>query len=105
MNNCPNCGSTVNQGEAFCRMCGTKLPLPQNNIFNNNTQQPEQFVNQPQQMNNQNVNFEQSYQNFNQTQKNNYNVNLDKYQYKYNKNFFVNNRFKDLIYKRRIFCD
>lgn len=35
MNNCPNCGSKVNQGEAFCRVCGTRVALPQNNIANN----------------------------------------------------------------------
>lgn len=43
--NCPNCGSNVNQGEVFCRVCGTKLPLPQSsmptniqNNLQNNTQ-------------------------------------------------------------------
>ena len=40
MNNCPNCGSNVNSGEAFCRMCGTKMPVSQTN-FSNNTQQPQ----------------------------------------------------------------
>lgn len=51
MNNCPNCGSNVNQGEAFCRVCGTKMPLPQNN-FSNSTQQSQQ-------MNVQNTNYQQ----------------------------------------------
>lgn len=70
MNNCPNCGSNVNLGEAFCRVCGTKMPVPQNNL-SNNTQQPQQVNNvntgfqQSQQMNNQNVNFQQ--QNMNST--------------------------------------
>ena len=35
MNNCPNCGSNTNPGEAFCRVCGTKLSLPENNLLNN----------------------------------------------------------------------
>lgn len=47
MNNCPNCGSSVNQGDAFCKVCGTKLPLPQNNI-SNNTQQFQGVSNQQQ---------------------------------------------------------
>ena len=45
MNNCPNCGSNVKQGEAFCRMCGTKIPVPQTNIYAN-TQQPLPVNNQ-----------------------------------------------------------
>ena len=44
MNNCPNCGSNINQGEAFCRNCGTKMPIPQNNIMNN-MQQPQPINN------------------------------------------------------------
>lgn len=61
MNNCPNCGSQVNQGEAFCRVCGTKLPSPQN-IANNMqyqqfTNQNFNMVNQP--TNNQNINSQQ----------------------------------------------
>lgn len=51
MNNCPNCGSSLNQGEAFCRVCGTKLSSPQNN-FSSSTQQV-----QP--MNAQNTNYQQ----------------------------------------------
>ena len=50
MNNCPNCGSSVNQGDAFCKVCGTKLPLPQNNI-SNNTQQFQGVSNQQQSIN------------------------------------------------------
>lgn len=52
MNNCPNCGSSVNQGDAFCKVCGTKLPLPQNNI-SNNTQQFQGVSNQQQSINTQ----------------------------------------------------
>ena len=52
MNNCPNCGSKVNQGEAFCRVCGTRVALPQNNIANNT--QPAQPTN------NQAVNIQQA---------------------------------------------
>ena len=44
MNNCPNCGSNINQGEAFCRNCGTKMTIPQNNIMNN-MQQPQPINN------------------------------------------------------------
>ena len=56
MNNCPNCGSNVNPGEAFCRMCGTKIPTPENNITNN-TQQPQtDFSNNAFQPINNNVN-------------------------------------------------
>lgn len=75
MNNCPNCGSNVNPGEAFCRVCGTKIAVPQTNLFNN-TQQPQQVnsVNtvfqQSQQMNNQNVNT--VFQGFQQPQNNGY---------------------------------
>lgn len=43
MNNCPNCGSKANQGDAFCKICGTKLPLPQN--IENNTFQYQQYQN------------------------------------------------------------
>ena len=35
MNNCPNCGSNTNPGDAFCNVCGTNLSLPQNNSLNN----------------------------------------------------------------------
>ena len=64
MNNCPNCGSKVNQGEAFCKVCGAKLPLPQN--ITNNTQQYQQFTNQ----NIGNINQPISYQNINNQQEN-----------------------------------
>lgn len=66
MNNCPNCGSNVNPGEVFCRSCGTKLPIPQNNVYNN-LQQPQQVNNdsteflQPQPMNNGQVNNQPIY--------------------------------------------
>jgi hypothetical protein len=73
MNNCPKCGSSVEQGEAFCRVCGTKLPVPETN-FSNDTQQFQQ-VNQPEQtqMNNQTMNYQQSitnqsFQGFQQSQ-------------------------------------
>ncbi len=35
MNNCPNCGSKINQGDIFCKVCGSKLPQEENNQFNN----------------------------------------------------------------------
>ncbi len=38
MNRCPKCGTNVKEGEAFCRMCGTKLPTPQESTLNNNQQ-------------------------------------------------------------------
>lgn len=41
MNNCPNCGANVNSGEDFCRVCGTKITVSQNNF--NNTQQNQQM--------------------------------------------------------------
>ena len=44
MNNCPNCGANVNSDEAFCRVCGTKIAVPQNNF--NNTQQNQEMNNQ-----------------------------------------------------------
>ena len=34
MNYCPKCGSLLNQGEAFCKICGAEIPLPQNNFIN-----------------------------------------------------------------------
>lgn len=42
MKNCPNCGSEVNFGESFCKMCGTRVTLLQNDN---------------QQKNNQNINY------------------------------------------------
>lgn len=62
MNSCPNCGSNVNQGEAFCRVCGTKLILPQNNSVTN--QQPFQEINN---QNESNVQQSINNQNFQQT--------------------------------------
>lgn len=55
MNNCPNCGSKVNQGEAFCKVCGTKLSSPQN--ITNNTQQYQQYTNQNTNSINQLINY------------------------------------------------
>jgi len=43
MNKCPKCGTTVREGESFCRMCGTKL-TPQQSASQNSTQ-PEMQVN------------------------------------------------------------
>lgn len=51
MNNCPNCGANLNPNEDFCRVCGTKVSLPQNNFYNN--------VQPPQQMNSQGINLQQ----------------------------------------------
>lgn len=56
MNNCPNCGSKVNQGEAFCKVCGTKLSSPQN--ITNNTQQYQQYTNQNTNSINQLINYQ-----------------------------------------------
>ena len=39
MNNCPNCGSSLNAGDAFCGICGAKIPLPQNNGYSNGMMQ------------------------------------------------------------------
>ena len=71
MNNCPNCGSKVNQGEAFCKVCGTKLSSPQN--ITNNTQQYQQYTNQntnsiSQLINYQNINNQQINNNLNSQQ-------------------------------------
>lgn len=55
MSNCPNCGSKVNQGEAFCKVCGTKLSSPQN--ITNNTQQYQQYTNQNTNSINQLINY------------------------------------------------
>lgn len=74
MNSCPNCGSNVNQGEAFCRVCGTRLILPQNNIANN--QQPFQEINNQnvsnvqQSVNNQNLGVNPTLQGLQQSQNN-----------------------------------
>ena len=69
MNNCPNCGANVNSGEAFCRVCGTKIAVPQNNF--NNTQQNQQMNNQfNNQVNSENVNS--GLQGFQQSQGNQY---------------------------------
>ncbi len=39
MNNCPKCGSVVNQGESFCKVCGSQISssndLDQNQVNNN----------------------------------------------------------------------
>lgn len=45
MNNCPKCGSNINPGEDFCKMCGTKITTPQNNISNITQQQQENMQN------------------------------------------------------------
>lgn len=45
MNNCPKCGSNINQGEDFCKVCGTKITTPQNNISNITQQQQENIQN------------------------------------------------------------
>lgn len=60
MNNCPNCGANVNSGEAFCKVCGTKIAMSQNNFFNS-TQQFQQVntqgINSQQQIVNTNLQF------------------------------------------------
>lgn len=41
--NCPNCGSNINQGEMFCRVCGTRLnfqSIQQNSVVQPNMVQP-----------------------------------------------------------------
>ncbi len=47
MNRCPKCGTNVREGEAFCRMCGTKLtpPQPTQNSTEQGTQPNNQFLN------------------------------------------------------------
>ena len=57
MNNCPKCGSIVNQGEPFCRVCGTQISSP-NNFFNN-SEQNQVNNNQTQQTNVANINYQQ----------------------------------------------
>lgn len=79
MNSCPNCGSNVNQGEAFCKVCGSKMQSSQNII--NNTQ-PSQPVNE--QINNQNISSNQQYINpavqcFQQSQNNGNNMQQNSY--------------------------
>lgn len=44
MNNCPNCGSEINSGENFCRKCGTKISVTQNNIEDNTQQVNNQEI-------------------------------------------------------------
>ena len=38
MNNCPKCGSSINMGDAFCRVCGAQISTPQSGV---ETPQPE----------------------------------------------------------------
>ena len=45
MNNCPKCGSNINPGEDFCKVFGTKITTPQNNISNITQQQQENIQN------------------------------------------------------------
>ncbi len=47
MNRCPKCGTNVREGEAFCRMCGTKLtpPQPTQNNTGQSVQPNNQFLN------------------------------------------------------------
>lgn len=33
MNNCPNCGTNVNSGDFFCKVCGTTISMQSNNIL------------------------------------------------------------------------
>lgn len=37
--NCPNCGTIINQGDLFCRVCGTKIPTQHNNLTSPNNVQ------------------------------------------------------------------
>ena len=43
MNKCPNCSFDVKPGDVFCRNCGSKLPIPQNNF--SNSMQPQTINN------------------------------------------------------------
>lgn len=87
MNNCPNCGSKVNQGEAFCKVCGTKLSSPQN--ITNNTQQYQQYTNQ----NTNSINQLINYQNINNPNQNvaNQQINNDLNSQQPQNNIYQNN--------------
>lgn len=81
MNNCPNCGSPRNQGDVFCKVCGTKLPSSQNIETN-----PQQY----QQITNQNINLT-DYQKSNDLQTNS-NLNFQQNQ---NNTYSINNEIDD----------
>ena len=38
MNNCPKCGTSIIEGDKFCRVCGFNLSVPQNTIYNSYNQ-------------------------------------------------------------------
>lgn len=42
--NCPNCGTNINQGENFCRMCGTQVVFP---VETNTITTPNAFEQKP----------------------------------------------------------
>lgn len=69
--NCKNCGSTINENDKFCGVCGTKLNDSESKQVN-----PDNNLNNREQMNNQNskVEYQPNNQNFqNQNYNNQYN--------------------------------
>ena len=65
MMNCPKCGSNVNQGEMFCRVCGAKIvsqsvqpnQMGQMPVANQQVHAQNQYVSQQQPIMNNNVGY------------------------------------------------
>lgn len=68
--NCPNCGSNLNVGEAFCRVCGTKVASQQNQTAMSEVNPALAAFQQPN-------NSTQQTTNYNFVSNRNYNDNLD----------------------------